>query len=627
MGAFPARHDTTTGWPGISLEPMQSPAPNTAAARTWIPSPWDGRLVAALAGVFLVAYIIVFTRLFSEPPAASVLGASVISAVQVFICVVVAALLVPRPRNRRYGWVVLGVGAFITAANVLTATAGVSSGLHTVVRSPLFFVAIIVFALFDTGRLQSWIDRRITAPLSVLAILMYVGLLLVSPRLPGGAIGLDCTGPCPLTGMNAVDAPGLSTVFANAYLVLRTLALLAAAFALVHRYRGSGGTFRVMLRPVAWIGVLYMVAGALGGIIDLANLGDSALAAISPLLFFTRIATPIAIGAGVLLGEQRRGGTLERDFAAIRAAGTPDEVQRHLRSLLHDHSLRVMLPGDDAPVDDGEMTELRAHDGRLIATLAHRPGLEADQPVAFSIAVPAATLSLEHMELEGQMTELETRLADARRQAVVAGDEERRRIEQDLHDGAQLRIILLRGRIERLASRTATDDASSQAEMETMLRDADDLLSEIRTMSAGMRRVAPGQLRHALRDLAAAAPLSTQVNADDPGQISPDAEQAVFYCISEALQNAAKHAGARASVVIELSRDGDDVTFAVSDDGSGVTADAHAGRGLSGMADRLAALGGSLDPIATLPFGGTTVRGRVPALAVLSAREASAPEA
>ena len=580
-----------------------------------------------MAGAYLLAYIFVFTKLFSAPPAASVLGAAVISAVQSFICVVVAALLVPRPRNRRYGWIVLGLGGFITAANVLTATAGVASGLHTVVRSPLFFLAIIAFALFDTGRLQSWIDRRLTAPLSVLAILMYVGLLLVTPRLPGGAVGLDCTGACPITTLNAVDAPALATFFANAFLVVRTLALLSAAAALVHRYRASGGTFRVMLRPVAWIGVLYMVAGSLGGIIDLADLGDNALGAISPLLFLTRIATPIAIGAGVLLGEQRRGGTLERDFAAIRAANAPAEVQRHLRSLLHDNALRVILPGEDAPAGDGEVTELRSQDGRLIATLAHRPGLDADQPVAFNIAVPAATLALEHMELEGQMTELETRLADARRQAVLAGDEERKRIEQDLHDGAQLRIILLRGRIERLASRTATDDASSQTEMETMLRDADELLSEIRTMSAGMRRVPPGQLHAAVRDLAATAPLSARVNADELGHISPDVEQAVFYCVSEALQNAAKHAGPRASVVIDLARDGDEVVFAVSDDGRGVAADARPGRGLTGMADRINALGGAMEPIAALPVGGTTVRGRVPALAVLSAHEATAPDA
>ena len=77
----------------------------------------------------------------------------------------------------------------------------------------------------------------------------------------------------------------------------------------------------------------------------------------------------------------------------------------------------------------------------------------------------------------------------------------------------------------------------------------DDLLAEIRGMSAGMRRVAPGQLHHALIDLAAAAPLSARVSAHDLGELSTDAEQAVFYCVSEALQNAVKHAGSRASEI------------------------------------------------------------------------------
>ena len=604
---------------------MSSAAPKVRAARPLIPSPWDGRVVAVLAATYLAAYVLVFARLFTQPTPSAALATTVIGAVQVAVCVMVGALLVSRPRNRRYAWLVLVLGAFITGLSVLTATIGGTSGLHNVVRSPLFFLAILVFVLFDTGRVQSRLDRKFTLPLSAAAVLLFIGLVLVTPRLPGGAVGLDCNGLCPLTGLNATDSPSAATFFANAYLVARTLALIAAASALVLRYRRSAGTFRVMLRPVVWIGVLYMAAGALGGIVDLANLGDSAMTAVNPLLYITRIALPIAIGTGVLLGEQRRGGTLERDFAAIRAADHPGEVERHLRSLLDDRSLTVVAPGQEAPTGNHEITELRAHDGRLVASLCHRPGLEADQPVAYNIAIPAATLALEHLELEGQMAEMEERLADARRQAVVAGDEERRRIEQDLHDGAQLRIILLRGRIERLANRTATDDASSQAEVETMLRDADELLAEIRGMSAGLRRVPAGQLQHALRDLAAAAPLSTRLTVGDLGTLSTDAEQAIFFCVSEALQNATKHAGARASVVIDVAREGDDVAFAVSDDGPGVSADAMAGRGLTGMAERLDALGGTLEMPKALPFGGTTVRGRVPATASSArTRQASA---
>ena len=582
-------------------------------------------MVALLAAAYLAAYVLVFARLFTQPTPAAALATSVIGAVQVSVCVMVGALLVSRPRNRRYAWLVLVLGGFITVVTTLTATVGATSGLHNVVRSPLFFLAILVFVLFDTGRVQSQLDRRFTLPLSALAVALFIGLVLVTPRLPGGAVGLDCNGLCPLTGMNVTDSPGATTFFANAYLVARTLAFTAAATALIQRYRRSGGTFRVMMRPITWIGVLYMAAGILGGLVDLANLGDDAMQSVNPLLYITRIALPIAIGTGVLLGEQRRGGTLERDFAAIRAADHPGEVERHLRSLLDDRTLTVVGPGQEPPAGSHEITELRAHDGRLVASLCHRPGLEADQPVAYNIAIPAATLALEHLELEGQVAEMEDRLADARRQAVVAGDEERRRIEQDLHDGAQLRIILLRGRIERLANRTATDDASSQAEVETMLRDADELLAEIRGMSAGLRRVPPGQLQHALRDLAAAAPLSTRLTVGELGTLSTDVEQAVFYCVSEALQNAVKHAGARASVVIDVAREGDDVVFAVSDDGPGVNTDATAGKGLVGMAERLDSLGGSLEMPVALPFGGTTVRGRVPVSAASArAREASA---
>ena len=574
--------------------------------------------MAAISALCLAAYIFVFVRLLGETTQGAVLGSTFIAAIQVFICMMIAGFLIARPHNRRYAWVALGLGAAITATSLLVAIAGSASGIVNVVRSPLFFLAIIAFALFANGHLQSSIDRRFTLPLTVLAVALYIALVLVTPRLPGGAVGFDCTGACPATGLNVVDAPGATTVLANLYLVARSLAMGVAAIALAQRYRSSGGTFRTMMRPVVWIGVLYMAAGVLAGIADLADLADlgaTADAVITPLLFFTRIAVPVAIGAGVLLGEHRRGGTLERDFAAIRSATTSSEVQQHLRSLLDDRSLAVVLPGDDMPSTAAELTELRGQDGRLVATLCHRAGLEADQPVAFNIALPAATLALKQMELEGQMDRMRDHLADAKQQALMAGDEERRRIEQDLHDGAQLRVILLRGRIEQLANRTATDDAANQAEMNTMLNDADELLAEIRGMSAGMRRVPPGQLADALRDLAGAAPISARVRVDDLGQVSPDVEQAVFYCVSEALQNAAKHAGARVSVLVEVERDGDDIAFSVSDDGVGLVAGLTPGRGLAGMTDRVEALGGSLEPITPLPFGGATVRGRVPAAA------------
>lgn len=585
--------------------------------RRLIPSPWDGRLIAALGLVFLAAYVVVFVTLLRDPPTGFAVGASVISAIQVLICVVIAGFLVSRPRNRAYAWVALGLGAIITALSLVLAISGSGSGLHNVLRSPLFFLAVIAFALFDTGRVQSWIDRRITLPMSAVAVGLFIALVLVTPRLPGGAVGLDCTaGDCPLTGMNVADAPGAATWLANAYLVVRTIAMTAAAVALVQRFRGAGGTFRAQMRPVAAIGVLFMAAGVLGGLIDLANLGDAAQSAISPLIFITRIAVPVAIGAGVLIGEQRRGGTLERDFAAIRSASSPSGVEAQLRSLLSDRSLRVVLPAQDIPDQPGETTELRGQDGRLVATICHRAGLEADQPVVFSIAMPAATLALKQMELEQQVTGMRDLLSDAKQQAVMAGDEERKRIEQDLHDGAQLRVIMLRGRIEQLASRTATDDASSQGDIDSMLREADELLAEIRGLTAGMRRVRPGHLRDALVDLAAAAPLSTRVTADDLGEISPDVEQAVFYCVSEAVQNAAKHAGARAAVVIDVARDGDDIVFTVANDGAGMPPEVIPGRGISGMADRMTALGGSFSPPSPLPFGGVTLGGRLPAMAM-----------
>lgn len=589
------------------------PAPRTRRMR--IPPPWDLRLVAVLGLAALAAYLAGFTHVLGEQPVnGTFIGSMIIAGVQSAVCAVVATLLMSRARNRLYAWLVLWLMVVITAVSVSSAFIGPSSGPATVVRSPLFILAVLALVLFDTGRTTQRWDRLITIPASVLAVVAFIGVVLTGPALAAGAIGLDCpAGMCAPHGWNLVDAPGLSDMLSDVYLLLRAVAMGACATTLVLRYGTMRGAQHATFTPVVWIGVMYMAAGIAGSAVQAFDLGPEIGTVVAPFLFFTRIAIPLAIGAGVIIGEQRRGGTLERDFAVIRSAATTGEVQAQLRDLLADPTVVVVPAGDEAQHAAEEITELRAQDGRLIATLHHRDGLEAEQPVAFSIAIPAATMALERLQLAEQMHEMEGRLASARKAAISAGDDERRRIEQDLHDGAQLRIILLRGRIERLAERAGSDDDSARAEMQAMLGDADGLLGEIRGMSAGLRRVPPGELVRTLRALAAAAPLSVRTQIGDIGVVSPDAEQAVYFCVSECVQNAVKHAGARTSVLVELDRMGDDLVFTVSDDGVGIDADAPMGRGLTGMADRLVALGGSLEQPAQLPFGGTTIRGRVPA--------------
>ncbi len=203
-------------------------------------------------------------------------------------------------------------------------------------------------------------------------------------------------------------------------------------------------------------------------------------------------------------------------------------------------------------------------------------------------------------------------LAVSRTRIVAAGDRERRRIERDLHDGAQqgLTAVVIRlGVAQRLI---ATDPERASALLAELSGEVEATLTELRDLAHGIYPPLLSQrgLGEALAAAARRAPVATTVTADGVGRLPPELEAAVYFCCLEALQNATKHAGA-GEVHIAVTRDRA-VTFTVSDDGAGFDpARVTPGSGLNHMTDRLGAIGGTLR-IDSTPGSGTVVRGRVP---------------
>jgi signal transduction histidine kinase len=204
-------------------------------------------------------------------------------------------------------------------------------------------------------------------------------------------------------------------------------------------------------------------------------------------------------------------------------------------------------------------------------------------------------------------------LRASRQRLVAAADEARRRLERNLHDGAQQRLVALRitlGLARQVAgsSPQEADELLAQTEQE-----AQDALEELRDLARGIYPplLADLGLAAALEAQARKAALPVTVEAPDLGRYSQDIEAAVYFCVLEALQNAAKYSRARQARVT-LGHDGRALTFTVGDDGRGFDqAATPMGTGVQGMADRLAALGGTLR-ITSAPGHGTQVTGRVP---------------
>jgi signal transduction histidine kinase len=204
-------------------------------------------------------------------------------------------------------------------------------------------------------------------------------------------------------------------------------------------------------------------------------------------------------------------------------------------------------------------------------------------------------------------------LRSSRQRLVAAQDEERRRLERNLHDGAQQQLVALAVKV-RMAEGLVGQDAQRQREaLHGILDDAQDALANLRDLAHGIYPplLADRGLSDALEAQARKAPVPVVVDHDGVGRYPPEVEAAVYFSVLEALQNVAKYAQA-SNVIVRVHPEPDGITFSVSDDGRGFQKETTSyGMGLQNIADRLAALDGELD-VRTSPGEGTIVSGRIP---------------
>ncbi len=251
-------------------------------------------------------------------------------------------------------------------------------------------------------------------------------------------------------------------------------------------------------------------------------------------------------------------------------------------------------PGADAFADE---------DDRVLSELTRQAGL------AFHNVELDAALQTTLDELRKQADELR----ESRARIVASGDAERRRVERDLHDGAQQHLVALAVNL-RLARDIIADDPAAGAEILAQMADDVQLtIRELRELAHGIypALLADGGLADALRAAAGRTAMPVTVAADGIGRYSPGVETAVYFCCLEALQNAAKHAGG-AEARVRLWEESGGLLFSVSDDGPGFDPEkVRAGHGFVNMADRLGAIGGTVR-WESRPGEGSKVSGSVP---------------
>jgi len=205
-------------------------------------------------------------------------------------------------------------------------------------------------------------------------------------------------------------------------------------------------------------------------------------------------------------------------------------------------------------------------------------------------------------------------LRASRRRLVAAQDAERRRLERNIHDGAQQQLVALQVKQRLVQGMIERDPAKALELMSQLQVDTSEALADLRDLARGIYPplLADQGLGAALESQARKSPVPISVETDGVERYPQDVEAAVYFCALEALNNLSKYAGATQATV-SLSQTDGTLTFAVSDDGVGFSVGERGsnGTGLQGMADRLDAIGGALE-IRSAPGEGTTVLGRVP---------------
>jgi signal transduction histidine kinase len=255
-------------------------------------------------------------------------------------------------------------------------------------------------------------------------------------------------------------------------------------------------------------------------------------------------------------------------------------------------------------------------DGRPVAAIIHDAALDTSRELVHAAAA-ASSLAIDNERLKADLRARLEELRVSRLRIVEAADAARRRIERDLHDGAQQQLVALAIEL-RLLRRRMPDDETAEA-IEDLSRRLGEALEELRELARGIHPavLTDRGLGPALAALTDRVPIEVDLDIDAEGRLPAAIEAAAYFLVAEGLTNVVKYAGAQRAEVSVRHEDGE-LIVTVADDGRG-GADPEAGSGLRGLQDRLAAVDGTL-VVDSPPGGGTELQGRLPCDAPTASR-------
>ena len=490
-------------------------------------------------------------------------------------------------------------------------------------------VALAVLVLALPGRLPQGRSRVVAIAFGAAFLVRSLSrlLLLDFATLP------DCEG-CPSNPF--AIAPNLAayeTIETLSSLAIAVLALTVAGICL-GRLLDARPLARRVLWPILAAGIVAMLVAALDAFesaygtatgLPLLDLPDPWAEIRSWSMYAARLLIPI----GFLVGSLRlrmAGGPLVALAVGLGRVPSPIRLESALGAALGDPGVRLVRrdpEGDGWLTADGRRTAeptetvdhavtMLEHDGRPLAAIVHDPVLREDPALVGSV-MAVLRLAVENERLDAALQSQLVEVRASRARLVQASEEERRRLERDLHDGAQQRLVSVSLALQQARQAASSDGTPPELRvgLDAAAEELQAAITELRELARGIH---PALLEHeglpaAVAGLARRSSVPVETRIEVPRRLPHSVESTAYFTVAECLTNTARHAQATQAMVTIVD-EGARLIVEVEDDGIG-RADATRGSGLSGLADRVGALDGRLD-VHSAPGGGTRVRAEIP---------------
>lgn len=522
----------------------------------------------------------------------------------------------------RMGKVLIAAGLFCVVWLLNGAGGRLLFSVGALCGGPAAVVFAYVMLAHPSGRVRASIERRFLWAAGGTVTAAWIAVAMVSRQPPIKTALLACTPHCPPSAISfgLTTSPG-GALQAPIFIAWGTL-VLGTALLLVVRSHSASPPVRKSLVPVAVVAVANATLLIAFAVFSLAKL--SAAGALGAAYVECVVAIPLAILLGLATERMFMGRALA-EFVSELARQPAADPEQLMASAIRDRSLKIAYrrPGLNVYVDSsgtalneapqpGAATWIE-RDGTAVAAVTFNPDLLGQEPF-IRAAGAAALIRLEKTQLEAELNASMADLKASRVRLMETAQLERRRLERDLHDGAQQQLVGLRIKLQLAAEMFKDDPVEAERALAAVGRRMDDVLDELRSLARG---IYPALLQErglgdALKSTGRSAAVPTVVRALDIGRYPEDVEVAVYFSCLEALQNVAKHGGRGARAVVTLWEAGLELCFEVRDSGVGFDPEqARRGSGLTNIRDRIQAVGGGVT-IRSSKGRSTSVRGHVP---------------